>query len=1005
MMETGMRLAVLELEPGVTPEKVKEAFRKKVLEHHPDKLRSRQVVRAPLIENGMQIQVQRAKEVLLSGDKLENYNARMSALFLSHLEELPGLIQGKLQDLLAAGSFNQVAELLVAAPHNWQLLATVIQLDPTSRQKRLEDEVKRTIEASQSALKESIFQRQYGNAQKESDKLQRMSESFVKLGFQIERWRSDLKRQVEDEIMDRAARASSLLFGTPAEITGRLRELALQLIYLARIFDNLVHFKADAEVRVQNILDQLTEAPSGTTLVFKLGMILEQGKVGAGEEDERLGKVIVNRFNHFKDVVTVVWNQQTAVTQMHISDRASQVQCKEMVASETLKVKEAASSTQSLVRGYEAYTKAYDRNFHSWIAGEATKEQIAAKATATASKLTCSAGEWPQAVKDAIPLILADVFCCLTILKSGESYKRLLQPSTRLANSPADADVQFDQVLVKPHNIQILTILRVLGFDTDRTELVNQVAQIRTGEGKSMVLGACSVLLALLGFRIRCVCYSEYLTQRDFREFAPLFDLFGVKDLVRYSTIYDYSNERISQKGSITGLTERLVRGHPLPAGGRPASQDEGEEILLIDEVDVFFGKDFYGKTYNKVAYLGGVSKLFRAIWQLSSRNASSRDLLVKVKQLPEYVNFTQRFRDWDFIVEKEVRSMCEDVYRVDSYKYIYKSKLNRLCIKVLDTYLPWFQGYITAFAYLRESEKGTFRNPQEALDYALYLHVRAGRFSYANIAPARIIGVSGTVEALGVCEWRVLNRFKIKHCCLMPSVYGQSNFRYGSPFLTVSTASEHFRDVTNEVNQKQQLGRGVLAFFRDQQQLEAFRQSPYFDSLQSKSILDETLDHDQKDFIIRRAATSGQATLCTAIFGRGTDFFCHDRRLEEAGGVHCVQAFVSVDECEEVQIIGRTARQGKKGSWALIVEEADLLQQLGLKKLELQGRSCEQQHERIKQARSTKRAEAFEKIEKGLQEATEDDRLTQVYYDALLRGDRDTSAAKLKEMYIKWDR
>lgn len=48
--------------------------------------------------------------------------------------------------------------------------------------------------------------------------------------------------------------------------------------------------------------------------------------------------------------------------------------------------------------------------------------------------------------------------------------------------------------------------------------------QIRTGEGKSIILGVMAILLALMGYRIDCVCYSAYLSDRDFNDFKPIFE-------------------------------------------------------------------------------------------------------------------------------------------------------------------------------------------------------------------------------------------------------------------------------------------------------------------------------------------------------------------------------------------------------------------------------------------------------------------------------------------------
>eukprot|EP00957_Ditylum_brightwellii_P151643 11548066-Ditylum_brightwellii.AAC.1 len=84
--------------------------------------------------------------------------------------------------------------------------------------------------------------------------------------------------------------------------------------------------------------------------------------------------------------------------------------------------------------------------------------------------------------------------------------------------------------------------------------------QIRTGEGKSMILGAAAVVLALLGFKARCVCYSEYLSERDFGLFRDVFDDFAVREHVKYSKITTLSEDKTKAKGDIRMLTENLLR-------------------------------------------------------------------------------------------------------------------------------------------------------------------------------------------------------------------------------------------------------------------------------------------------------------------------------------------------------------------------------------------------------------------------------------------------------------
>ena len=150
----------------------------------------------------------------------------------------------------------------------------------------------------------------------------------------------------------------------------------------------------------------------------------------------------------------------------------------------------------------------------------------------------CSVDSWSQCVKAVVPCLLAGISAYFTISKSGDSYQRLLNAggghgqvltlNTDTADAAgAESVLKTDNVLQKPHNIQILTILKLLGLDSNGDCLSNHLMQIRTGEGKSMILGMCSLLFALLGFRVRCVCYSEYLSQRDHNLFKEMFSTFG----------------------------------------------------------------------------------------------------------------------------------------------------------------------------------------------------------------------------------------------------------------------------------------------------------------------------------------------------------------------------------------------------------------------------------------------------------------------------------------------
>ncbi len=65
--------------------------------------------------------------------------------------------------------------------------------------------------------------------------------------------------------------------------------------------------------------------------------------------------------------------------------------------------------------------------------------------------------------------------------------------------------------------------------------------QIKTGEGKSVILGTMSLLLSLMGNEVYCVCYSSYLSIRDYGSFKEMFEAFDVVDKVKYGTFSEIS--------------------------------------------------------------------------------------------------------------------------------------------------------------------------------------------------------------------------------------------------------------------------------------------------------------------------------------------------------------------------------------------------------------------------------------------------------------------------------
>jgi preprotein translocase subunit SecA len=101
--------------------------------------------------------------------------------------------------------------------------------------------------------------------------------------------------------------------------------------------------------------------------------------------------------------------------------------------------------------------------------------------------------------------------------------------------------------------------------------------------------------------------------------------------------------------------------------------------------------------------------------------------------------------------------------------------------------------------------------------------------------------------------------------------------------------------------------------FFFDTETMNNFYCSAEFNRQKMNcNTISEKNDYNAVKQRMIQSTRSRRITLLTRVFGRGVDFACMEKAVADAGGVHVIQTFISEEESEEVQIQGRTARQGQ---------------------------------------------------------------------------------------------
>lgn len=248
----------------------------------------------------------------------------------------------------------------------------------------------------------------------------------------------------------------------------------------------------------------------------------------------------------------------------------------------------------------------------------------------------------------------------------------------------------------------------------------------------------------------------------------------------------------------------------------------------------------------------------------------------------------------------------------------------------------PWSYLYETNAEYLAAFDRCELSEQQ--LTDGLAVHVRCGEFSYAKL-PAmfkHILGVTGTLDAsrLPPQMHDVLRQeVGIEAFTFCPSMFPaqKRDFKADRPadVQVAKDEHEHFHLLVDEIDKRllpttdMEAKRSILVFFRDAAELTAFYESSYFAKHKAGAkVLTELTAASacQRDNIITSATRQGQVTLATRIYARGTDFKINDMRMEQAGGVHVISSYFSRDLSEEVQMMGRCARQGAPGSFSMVI-------------------------------------------------------------------------------------
>jgi hypothetical protein len=284
---------------------------------------------------------------------------------------------------------------------------------------------------------------------------------------------------------------------------------------------------------------RIARSPSPATFILDLALALRS----IDGDDSIVAEQLLSDHSRFQGVISSVFSEATASQDIKYVLQGLEV---------------SAAQSDKLKKLYESfdfeYTKLVLDGLAAFRSDEGLIEQNKAKIVASAQEAARSSN---LTYHDQVVSLTAQLFAHWSLTNLNDLIK-----------ADDDSSARLSKYLMKPHAAQVIGCWILLNAHNaaDFHDIQHHLAELKTGEGKSIVLGVVSTILALWGYTVDVVCYSSYLSQRDSNAFQRMFSEFEVDCWIWYGTLEDLAEKHLGL--NYREMAENLIRGSSiLPPG------------------------------------------------------------------------------------------------------------------------------------------------------------------------------------------------------------------------------------------------------------------------------------------------------------------------------------------------------------------------------------------------------------------------------------------------------
>lgn len=470
----------------------------------------------------------------------------------------------------------------------------------------------------------------------------------------------------------------------------------------------------------------------------------------------------------------------------------------------------------------------------------------------------------------------------------------------------------------------------------------NLAIQMQTGEGKTITAAVAAALAGWKGGPCHIVTSNDYLAHRDAEQMAPLYRRCGLlvghivgmmpktERMAAYRCDIAYST---SKELLADFLRDRMVEEASSHRGGwllRKIAVDPGEEgeqvmrglhTAIIDEADSVLADE---ATVPLIISVAGKNRL------MGEAVMTALTLAGKLAAGEDYQIYDQRFdilltpRGEDRIVDalKDMSGIwssfdrmehlirqaliARHFYHRDVHYVVYEGKIVIVDEKTgrMMEGRNWSAGLHQAVEAKEGVELTDVTESHIQMSFQLFFRL------YRNLS-----GMSGTMQNIERELWSIYGLNVVK----IPTHVPKRIHFY--PERICLSREEKWDVVMEDILLHRSRGKAVLVGARSIRESEIIA-GRLNDSGVPATVLN-ALYHAQEAAIIARAGRKGMVTIATNMAGRGTDILV-DRDVIEAGGLHVIATERHESRRVDMQLFGRTARQGAPGSGQMVVSLDD---------------------------------------------------------------------------------